>query len=380
MVEVVNIKNVKDFGSRPGDVYIGGRYNGYKQSVWANPFPITGGRDYEYTKDGKKETFNPNGMVKVNGDPQEFTRESSIQRYIKYIINHEKVNVNGVNYNAELAHANFPELLKAKRLGCWCKPHICHGDFLKMLIDKHNQGLPTQPTPISFDMEYKKHPLKDAFLKAPSLKVPPNGFGIEYSEYIKRSDLQRTRVYNESSRSFGEPNKIFVFGDNDQRTGFGGQAKEMRGEPNAIGIRVKKSPSMDSGSFYTDDEYESNARKIAEDLEHLYKVALGKVIVFPTNGIGTGMAMLNRTAPRTFAYLTFALKQMFNINNGNPQSNVYKYIDKEPSKMSKFISTLKSSDREQLERKRKSSKSKITRKPIKKVIKKSPIKKCKCKK
>jgi redox-sensitive bicupin YhaK (pirin superfamily) len=29
---------------------------------------------------------------------------------------------------------------------------------------------------------------------------------------------------------------LFVFGDNLRRTGFGGQAAEMRGEPNAVGI------------------------------------------------------------------------------------------------------------------------------------------------
>lgn len=25
--------------------------------------------------------------------------------------------------------------LKGKRLGCWCKPHACHGDFLVSLLD-----------------------------------------------------------------------------------------------------------------------------------------------------------------------------------------------------------------------------------------------------
>ena len=28
------------------------------------------------------------------------------------------------------------EIKDAKRLGCWCKPKRCHGDFLKRLIDE----------------------------------------------------------------------------------------------------------------------------------------------------------------------------------------------------------------------------------------------------
>lgn len=42
---------------------------------------------------------------------------------------------------------------------------------------------------------------------------------IEYRDHITRAMLR------------AEPEKLFVFGDNFVRTGFGGQAKEMRGEP-----------------------------------------------------------------------------------------------------------------------------------------------------
>jgi len=116
-------------------------------------------------------------------------------------------------------------------------------------------------------------------------------YKINYQPYIKRSDLQINKGF------------IFVFGDNDQRSGFGGQAKEMRGEPNAIGIRVKKRPSLDTGSFYT------------EDLNHLEIISKNKIIVFPSSGIGTGFANLKISAPRTFDYLTSQLKQKFDIHN-----------------------------------------------------------------
>jgi len=127
---------------------------------------------------------------------------------------------------------------------------------------------------------------------------------VIYKQYIKRSDLQTNKE------------SIFIFGDNDQRSGFGGQAKEMRGEPNAVGIRVKKYPSMNANAFYKDLEYKNNIIKIDEDINNLEKLAYNKTIVFPSNGIGTGMAKLNITAPKTFNYLTLQLKQKFNINNG----------------------------------------------------------------
>ena len=128
---------------------------------------------------------------------------------------------------------------------------------------------------------------------------------VIYKQYIKRSDLQNNRE------------SIFVFGDNDQRSGFGGQAKEMRGEPNAVGIRVKKYPSMNSEAFYKDFEYKNNIIKINEDISNLEKLAYNKTIVFPSNGIGTGMAKLHITAPETFRYLTTMLKEKFGIINKN---------------------------------------------------------------
>jgi hypothetical protein len=53
---------------------------------------------------------------------------------------------------------------------------------------------------------------------------------IIYQKYIKREDLR------------ANPTVLYVFGDNEARTGLGGQAKEMRGEPNAVGIATKASP------------------------------------------------------------------------------------------------------------------------------------------
>jgi hypothetical protein len=100
------------------------------------------------------------------------------------------------------------------------------------------------------------------------------------------------------------PGVYYCFGDNDQREGMGGQAKECRGERNAIGIRTKKTPGVDESAYYTDDEFEENCQKIADDfvvvLQHLL---VGTPVVFPTEGFGTGFAELKERAPRTLEYI-----------------------------------------------------------------------------
>lgn len=50
---------------------------------------------------------------------------------------------------------------------------------------------------------------------------------------------------------------IYLFGDNLLRKGLGGQAKEMRGEPNTLGIVSKKYPSNSLSSFYSDGDFYS---------------------------------------------------------------------------------------------------------------------------
>lgn len=97
---------------------------------------------------------------------------------------------------------------------------------------------------------------------------------------------------------------MYAFGDNDMREGLGGQAREMRGEPNAIGIRTKKYPSLDYQSFYTDEEYEENCRKIGKDFDLVENyLAIGGIVVFPTDGFGTGLSRLPHTAPMTFDFV-----------------------------------------------------------------------------
>ena len=116
------------------------------------------------------------------------------------------------------------------------------------------------------------------------------------------------------TRSFVREHRdhIFLFGDNLARRGFGGQAAQMRGEPNAIGIPTKKLPSNDEEAFFTDAEFEQNKAAIDRTFERLYQMSstVEQVVVMPSDGLGTGRAQLENRAPLPFAYLQKRLRNL----------------------------------------------------------------------
>ena len=116
-----------------------------------------------------------------------------------------------------------------------------------------------------------------------------------------------TRAYVSEHRD-----RIFLFGDNLARRGFGGQAAAMRGEPNVVGIPTKNLPSNSKDAFFTDAEFEQNKAAIDKAFEQLSALSStsDQVIVIPADGIGTGRAQLERRAPITFAYLQKRLKDL----------------------------------------------------------------------
>ena len=118
---------------------------------------------------------------------------------------------------------------------------------------------------------------------------------IEYWDYIVREDLKNN------------PDKVFLFGDNLTRKGYGGQAKEMRDEPNAIGIPTKKLPTNGPNAFFSDIELEINKYVIDRAFG---KIPKDKTIVIPSAGLGTGLAQLDVKAPKTYAYLLECIKKL----------------------------------------------------------------------
>jgi hypothetical protein len=113
---------------------------------------------------------------------------------------------------------------------------------------------------------------------------------VIFQKFVDREDLRRN------------PSVLYVFGDNCKRVGFGGQAKAMRGEKNAVGVATKYSPADCFGDSPT--ETDAQNRIIDQDMKPLFDhVKAGGIVIWPADGIGTGLANLPLAAPETFDYL-----------------------------------------------------------------------------
>lgn len=121
---------------------------------------------------------------------------------------------------------------------------------------------------------------------------------IIYVPLIFRGDLQIA------------PKVYFVFGDNLARKGYGGQAKEMRGEPNAIGIATKRLPSMDPEAFFSDGNPEDRIALMADLMKVVGLWSKGHQIVAPLMGLGTERARLKEKAPGLFKLIVDTFREM----------------------------------------------------------------------
>lgn len=103
-------------------------------------------------------------------------------------------------------------------------------------------------------------------------------------------------------------NTLYVFGDNLMRTGFGGQAREARGEPNSVGIVTKISPS----AYLFDMQVNLVEEPIVEAFNRLRNHLLaGNNIVWPADGVGTGLAALQTTGPLLFQTIEQCRDKLF---------------------------------------------------------------------
>ena len=102
------------------------------------------------------------------------------------------------------------------------------------------------------------------------------------------------------------PNDIYIFGDNLIEKGFGGLAKECRGEPNAFGIPTKKAPTMFPDAFFYETKEDINLVfpiyiKKYKELKSLLDE--DKNVMWPEGNIGVGLAKLPSKAPTIFMML-----------------------------------------------------------------------------
>lgn len=128
---------------------------------------------------------------------------------------------------------------------------------------------------------------------------------------LEKSKVARTNTIITRAQLKSNPNVLFVFGDNNTRKGLGGQAKEMRGEPNAFGISTKKLPAATEDAYMTDTELDANKAVITADVDKAIAAwNTGKYTRLIIPQIGVGLAQLPTRAPQTYAHLQSELQRL----------------------------------------------------------------------
>jgi hypothetical protein len=126
--------------------------------------------------------------------------------------------------------------------------------------------------------------------------------------------LFQKMIYKADLRA--NPTVKYLFGDNEQRKGNGGQAKEMRDEPNAVGIRTKAAPGIDGEAYWnevSEEDFLRFAELIDEDFIPVYHGIIhghNPRVVIPLDGLGTGLAQLEKRAPCTLSYIEKWIKAL----------------------------------------------------------------------
>jgi hypothetical protein len=166
----------------------------------------------------------------------------------------------------------------------------------KCPFDGFDHGLmPEEPCPVCGDLGTVNTESTGNCVTAKDKEAPKPGRG----KVIRLKHITRDMVR-------ADRNTVYVFGDNMARRGYGGQAKEMRGESNAIGVPTKWRPERSEAAYFTDAAFQQ--LNVRSELQYAFDrmeevLASGRNVVIPADGLGTGLAELPRRAPHINRYI-----------------------------------------------------------------------------
>lgn len=104
------------------------------------------------------------------------------------------------------------------------------------------------------------------------------------------------------------PEFIFIYGQDYTNKGCLGQAWQMANEPNSFPVcTLLKVCNSQSDKYLYDDQFESNAEKICERIQFIPRD--NRPIIYAQR-LGRGHSQLYQRAPRTYAFLIKALKEI----------------------------------------------------------------------
>jgi len=225
------------------------------------------------------------------------------------------------------AYIDRPEALKI--IG---KHKADYGTNLELMEDLYRQMLNENPDMLKLLQETEGFEITHQLKKSDIWTKEMPKILTKLRDEFKSTGFETVKMYSVADVQ-ANPDKIYIFGDNTEGWGKGGQAI-IRDESNAFGISTKDSPR----EFMSDDNFEANKAKIDADIAAIK--ADGRPIVFPEDGIGTGRADLENKAPQTWAYLQ---EQLEGLKGGTPEvkgGTVYNTIDN-PQRQNHYVNRTK---------------------------------------
>jgi hypothetical protein len=104
---------------------------------------------------------------------------------------------------------------------------------------------------------------------------------------------------------------LFAFDDDEMRMTDDALAGQCRGEPNAVGIRTRRTPGPEAAATWRDNELAQHQAMLDEDFSLLISwVEAGGPVFLPKAGLGMLQPRLVDTAPRTFLFLQKKVKEL----------------------------------------------------------------------
>jgi hypothetical protein len=144
-------------------------------------------------------------------------------------------------------------------------------------------------------------------LEARVIKRSRRSDGITADKFITTEDIENS-----------DPRVVYIFGDNLDQEGHGGQAKVARpfvSKGKAFGIPTKRHPGMHDGDFFSDRKDEILFVKKAFGVINLFRTK-GKIIVF-FPGIGEGLAELPTRSPIIYNMIKKFIKEHEQLKIGD---------------------------------------------------------------
>jgi hypothetical protein len=148
-----------------------------------------------------------------------------------------------------------------------------------------------------------------------------SGFQFTFDKLTKKSVEEAANTAK--AKGFKAP--IYLFGDNLEKKGTGGQAAiRYAVTKNVIGIPTKKNPTMKESAFFTDTDFDM--AKIAID-KAFDSIPLDRTVIIPAVGLGTGLVDLATRAPDISNYINKKLEELRNKLNANQQEGTIQEAD-----------------------------------------------------